>query len=569
MYRLPQITYSISLLLCSTYFTSKPYRNIIVMVLADLGRSINQALNGVVGSSGDVDEAALDTMLNEISKALLKHDVGLAHVAKLKKNVKKEADLSNVPSHQRKRVIQKAVFDELVALVDPTDEASKKEGEAKAVFKPKRGKPGVIMFVGLQGAGKTTTCTKLAVYYQRRGFKTGLVCADTFRAGAFDQLKQNATRAKIPFYGSYTQPDPVQVAREGVSKFKSEGFEVIIVDTSGRHRQEQDLFDEMVQIGGAVKPNQTLMVLDASIGQAAESQALAFKDASNFGAIILTKMDGHAKGGGAISAVAATHTPIAFIGTGEHIYDLESFSAPQFVSKLLGIGDIQGLMEHVQTLKLDQKDTMKNIQEGKFTLRDLRSQMSNIMKLGPLNKVAAMIPGMSQFADQLGGDDSNKRLKGMIFIMDSMTEKELDSDGQVFRDQPTRVVRVAKGSGTAVREVEEVLAQQKVMSGMASKLGGQGGIMDRMKQMQNAKGPQADMMRRRMQQMGQQMGGGAPGGGMPDMSSLLGGGGMPDLSQMANMFGGGGGMPNMGDMMKQMQNNPMMKNMMKQFGGGM
>lgn len=192
-------------------------------------------------------------------------------------------------------------------------------------FRPKKGRSNVIMFVGLQGAGKTTTCTKLASYYHRRGFKTGLVCADTFRAGAFDQLKQNATKAKIPYYGSYTEMDPVKVSKEGVDKFKKEKFEVIIVDTSGRHRQEDALFQEMVEIGQAVKPNQTIMVLDASIGQAAEAQSKAFKESSNFGAIILTKMDGHAKGGGAISAVAATKTPIVFIGTGEHINDLEPF----------------------------------------------------------------------------------------------------------------------------------------------------------------------------------------------------------------------------------------------------
>jgi len=535
-----------------------------IMVLTDLGRSINQALGSVVRSPGDVDDGAVDNMLNEVAKALLKYDVGLVHVAQLKKNVKKAVESENVAAHQRKKLIQKAVFDELVKLVDPSPSNAGEKTEEKAVsnadsvFKPKKGKPGVIMLVGLQGAGKTTTCTKLAVYYKNRGFKTGLVCADTFRAGAFDQLKQNATRAKIPFYGSYTEPDPVAVAAAGVSLFKKDMFDVIIVDTSGRHRQEQDLFDEMVQIGNTVKPQQTLMVLDASIGQAAESQALAFKQASDFGAIILTKMDGHAKGGGAISAVAATRTPIAFIGTGEHIQDLESFAPQQFVSKLLGIGDIQGLMEHVSSLKLDQKGTIKNIQQGIFTLRDLRSQMTNIMKMGPLSKVASMIPGMAQFADQLGGDDSNNRLKNMIFVMDSMTEKELDSDGQIFASQPTRIVRVAKGSGTCVREVEEVLMQQKVMAGMARKMGGGGGLMEKMKQMQNAKGPQAELMRRKMAQMGQ------GGGGMPGMPGMPGGGGMPDLSAL--LGGGGGGMPNMGDMMKMVQNNPMMQNMMKNFG---
>jgi len=153
-----------------------------------------------------------------------------------------------------------------------------------------------------QGNGKTTTCTKLAVYYQKRGFKSCIVCADTFRAGAFDQTRQSATKAKVAYFGSYTETDPVSIAAQGVAKFKRERFDVIIVDTSGRHKQESELFQEMVQIGEAVKPNMTVLILDASIGQAAEAQSRAFKDSADFGAIIVTKMDGHAKGGGAISA---------------------------------------------------------------------------------------------------------------------------------------------------------------------------------------------------------------------------------------------------------------------------
>lgn len=145
---------------------------------------------------------------------------------------------------------------------------------------------------------------QLALYYQRRGFKSCLVCADTFRAGAFDQLKQNAIKARIPFFGSYTETDPAVIAAQGVERFKKERYNVIIVDTSGRHRQEEELFKEMVEIGRAVNPDSTILILDASIGQAAEAQSKAFKESSNFGSIIITKMDGHAKGGGAISAYA-------------------------------------------------------------------------------------------------------------------------------------------------------------------------------------------------------------------------------------------------------------------------
>lgn len=240
------------------------------------------------------------------------------------------------------------------------------------------------------------------MHYQRRGLKTALVCADTFRAGAFDQLKQNATKAKIPFFGSYTETDPAVIAAQGVARFRAERFDVIIVDTSGRHRQEAALFDEMRDIAGAVEPNLTIMVLDGAIGQAAESQSRAFKDAAGFGAIIVTKLDGHAKGGGAISAVAATKTPIIFIGTGEHLHDLERFSPRPFISKLLGMGDIQGLMDKAEEMAIAnpdrQENLMKKFEKGEFTIRDMKEQLSMVMSMGPLGKLASMVPGMSQSA---------------------------------------------------------------------------------------------------------------------------------------------------------------------------
>lgn len=483
-------------------------------------------------------------MIKEIASALLEADVNVRLVQQLRKSIKATVNFKELPpAVNKKRLIQKAVFDELVNLVNPHNEP----------FKPKKGRANVIMFVGLQGAGKTTTCTKLARHYQARGFKACLVCADTFRAGAFDQLKQNATKAKIPYYGSLTETDPAVVAKEGVDKFKKEKFEIIIVDTSGRHRQESALFQEMVDIQHAVTPDETIMVLDASIGQQAESQAKAFKEAADFGAIIITKTDGHASGGGAISAVAATHTPIVFIGTGEHMLDLERFVPKQFISKLLGMGDVAGLVEHVQSLKLDQKDTIKHITEGVFTIRDLRDQLQNIMKMGPLSKMAGMIPGMSNMMQGMDDDEGNAKLRRMLYIADSMTKKELDSDGKIFLDQPERMTRVAKGSGTSVREVEDLLTQQRMMAGMAKKMGGN------MKNMQKAQaamgggrgGNQAAQMAA-MQKRMQSMGGG--GGGMPDIGSLMkmmgggGGGGMPGgmdinamMKQMGGMMGGMGG----------------------------
>lgn len=545
------------------------------MVLADLGTRLHGAWNQLSKASV-IDDKVIDGVLKELCAALLESDVNVKLVASLRTKVKtkvkkslEESEKAGGREANKKNVVQKAVFDELVALVDPGTEP----------YKPVKGKTNVLMAVGIQGAGKTTTCTKLAVHYQRRGFRTCLVCADTFRAGAFDQLKQNATKAKIPFYGSYTETDPVAIASLGVEKFRKERFDVIIVDTSGRHKQESELFEEMVAIGAAVKPDMTLMVLDASIGQAAEGQSRAFKDSADFGAIIVTKLDGHAKGGGAISAVAATKTPIIFLGTGEHLNDLERFAPQPFISKLLGMGDMQGLVEHMQDMARAnpdrQKDLAKKLEQGKFTIRDWREQLSNIMNMGSISKIASMIPGLPAGIMDGNEEEASAKLKRLIFITDAMRADELDSDGSIFvsydkQGNPVglnkRAKRVAKGSGTSLRELEDLLVQARMMAGMAKQAGGQNGWMSAMQKMQAAAGgkplgpngqpspAQIEAMRKAMppelvrklraagpqgaQKMMQDMMGGM--GGMPGMGGGGGMGGMPDMSQLMKMMGGSG-----------------------------
>ncbi|KAG1782581.1 SRP54-type protein [Suillus placidus] len=577
------------------------------MVLADLGRKLNAALSSL-NRAPVVDEKVLDATLKEITAALLESDVNVKLVASLRQKVKVKVKAAIDGSEKskdssRKNLIQKAVFDELVHLVDPGVEP----------YKPKKGQPNVIMAVGLQGNGKTTTCTKLAVYYQKRGFKSCIVCADTFRAGAFDQTRQSATKAKVAYFGSYTETDPVAIAAQGVAKFKKERFEVIIVDTSGRHKQESELFQEMVQIGEAVKPNMTVMILDASIGQAAEAQSRAFKESADFGAIIVTKMDGHAKGGGAISAVAATKTPIIFLGVGEHLHDLDRFSPQPFISKLLGLGDMQGLMEHMQDLATQnpdkQKEMAKKLEEGKLSIRDWREQIQNVMNMGPISKIASMIPGLPQELLQGSDEEGSMRMKRMIYITDSMSSAELDSDGSLFMEmgkdgKPVgltwRVTRVAKGSGTSVREVEELLCQYRMMANMAKQAGGKNGWygsdlrlksdwlsdnrrLQAMQKMQSAAGgrgrgangmptpAQIQAMQRAMppgmlQQMQRQL---RSGGGMQEMMKAMmqgQGGDQFDMEEMQRMMGQmnnglgglgglpgmGGGMPNLADMFKMM-----------------
>ncbi|XP_077861434.1 signal recognition particle subunit SRP54 [Saccoglossus kowalevskii] len=489
------------------------------MVLADLGRKITTALRSLSNATV-INEDVLNSMLSEICRALLEADVNIKQVKKLRENVRSVIDFDEMAAGlNKRRMIQSAVFKELVKLVDPGVKA----------WTPVKGKPNVIMFVGLQGSGKTTTCTKLAYHYQKKGWKTCLICADTFRAGAFDQLKQNATKARIPFYGSYTEMDPVVIAAEGVDKFKKENFEIIIVDTSGRHKQEDSLFEEMLQVSNVTSPDNVIYVMDATIGQACESQARAFKEKVDVASVIITKLDGHAKGGGALSAVAATKSPIIFIGTGEHIDDFEQFKTKPFVSKLLGMGDIEGLIDKVSELNLDDNEELINkLKHGK-------------------KRVQSMIPGFgSDFLSKGNEQESMARLKRLMTIMDSMNDEELDSreGAKLFTRSQGRIQRVARGAGVSVREVQELLSQYQKFAAMVKKMGGIKGLFKGGDMMKNVNPSQMMKLNQQMAKMMDprilhQMGG--IGGLQNMMKQFQGGGGPGGLGGMMGGMGGGGG----------------------------
>ena len=332
-------------------------------------------------------------------------------------------------------------------------------------FTPKKGQPAVVLFVGLQGAGKTTTATKYAYYHAKKGFKPALVCADTFRAGAFDQLKQNATKAKIPFYGSYTETDPARIAAEGVERFKASKCDLIIVDTSGRHKQEASLFEEMRAVSAAVEPSLVVFVMDASMGQAVGEQAAAFRATVDVGAVIVTKTDGHAKGGGALAAVAATRAPIIFLGTGEHTDEFEPFDAKAFVGRLLGRGDLTGFMDKLSDVMPagKEEELMERMTAGAFTLRMMQEQFQYVSKLGPMSSLMGMLPGMGGVMPKAADEASAARIRGWMTLMDSMTAAELDSSDIKMMSQPSRVQRITRGAGRHYMECLELLEQYKTM----------------------------------------------------------------------------------------------------------
>lgn len=232
------------------------------MVLAELGRKITSALQKF-NKTTVINEEAMKQCLKEICNALLGSDIDVRYVMKLRENIMNKFKTEEQEGGNLRVLIKSAVVKELTSLLEVE----------KKPYEPKRGKTNIIMFVGLQGSGKTTTCSKVAYYYKKKGWRVAMVCADTFRAGAFDQLKQNAAKIRVPFYGSYIETDPVTIAEEGVAEFKEEGMEIIIVDTSGRHKQETELFDEMKQVEKAVQPDNIIFVMDSSIGQQCYAQA--------------------------------------------------------------------------------------------------------------------------------------------------------------------------------------------------------------------------------------------------------------------------------------------------------
>ena len=369
------------------------------MVLAELGGKLRESLKRHLTGTKSLGATQLNQLLQDICRALIEADVNVQLVMKLRENIKQKVEKylpddddddddnsSHLkPSARRQqqdlpKLVQRAVVDELTALLQPKHA----NGKPVVAHQLKRHQPNVVLFVGLQGAGKTTTIAKYAAYHQKRGYRCGMVCADTFRAGALDQLKQNATKLRIPFYGSYTEADPVTIARRGVEQFRNDKlvYELIIVDTSGRHKQEASLLEEMQEIAAVVHPDNVVLVVDATQGQAVYDQAQAFHQSVQVGSVIITKLDGHAKGGGALSAVAATHSPVIFTGTGEHFDDFEPFHAESFVGKLMGFGDLRGLVEAMKGDGKQQEELMEKMSKGQFTLRDMYNQFEKILNMG-------------------------------------------------------------------------------------------------------------------------------------------------------------------------------------------
>jgi len=392
-----------------------------------------------------VDKKVIKEFIKEVQKALISSDVNVRLVLEISKRIEDKGLLEKPPGLlDRKEHIIKITYDELTSLLGKGDKINLKKGDK-------------ILLVGIQGGGKTTTAAKLAKYYNKKGFKVGLICADTFRAGAYTQLMQLAEEIKTPFYGDPNEKISLNIIKKGLEILKDK--DVIIIDSEGRNKLDNDLMRDINLVYTEIKPEHVLLVLDGTIGQLAGEQAEAFKKSCNVTGVILTKLDGTAKGGGAISACKTTNAKVYFIGVGEHNNEFEEFDAPRFVSKILGFGDIEGLLEKAQEMEFTDEIT-NYLVKGKFTLNDLYIQIREIKKLGTLNKIVEMLPTGGIKIPKEFMEMQDEKLKIYKFIMDSMTKKEKENPEII---DSKRVARIVGGSGRKEQEVYELLKMYKVM----------------------------------------------------------------------------------------------------------
>ena len=423
-----------------------------IMSLERLGSSLYDALKKVFRASV-VDEATVKELVRDIQRALLQADVNVQLVLGISKRIEERALKEKVPPGiSRREHVIKVVYEELTRFL----------GDKPVPLKVEPGKRKLVMLVGIQGSGKTTAAAKLARYFQKRGLKPALICGDTFRPGAYAQLQQLANRINVPSYGDVKAKDSIKVVNEGLKQFSEK--DVIIVDTSGRHKEEQELIREMKMLEKSIKPDEVMLVIDGTIGQQALAQAKAFNEATPIGSIMVTKLDGSARGGGALSAVAATGAPIKFVGTGEKTEDIEAFVPSRFVGRLLGMGDLETLLDKVREAEISVPEKKaKAILSGKFTLTDMYEQFEALKGMGTFKKLLKMIPGMSYNIPDDMVNMAEGRLEKWRVMIQSMTPEERDNP-KIFN--ASRMKRVAKGSGTNEKEVKELLKQYVMMRRM-------------------------------------------------------------------------------------------------------
>ncbi len=420
-------------------------------MLKGLGNALKKATDKIAGAIF-IDQKLIDSIATDLQRALIQADVDVKLVSNLINKIR-EAGKTKVRGIEKKEHLIKLLHDEIQELIGG------RKQELKLSKKEK------ILFIGLYGSGKTTTIAKIAQYYKKRGKKVCLLGLDVHRPAAPEQLEQLAKKIQVPVFIDKQEKDPIKI----YNKFKNqlEKYDLILIDSAGRDALEQSLITEIKNISKIIKPTQTLLVLAADIGQTAQKQAATFKEACNISGVIITRMDSSAKAGGALTACAETKAPVYFIGTGEHIQDIETFNPRSLISRILGIGDLETLIEKVKSVtdEKKQKQIQKKVEKGEIGLLDVIEQTKSIGSMGGLDKIKSLIPGFGNLKNKLPEnllDEQEKKVKKWEHIVKSMTPEEIKSP-EIMEKQTSRINRVAKGSGTTTTEIRSLLKQYKML----------------------------------------------------------------------------------------------------------
>ncbi|MBL9085497.1 MAG: signal recognition particle protein, partial [Planctomycetales bacterium] len=407
-----------------------------------LQQNLSAAFKSLTGKAKLTDGNMRDG-LKLVEQSLLEADVSLPVVRDFIGRVSEQALGEKVLSALRPtEQLVGIVHQELINLMGPVDHSLHLRGDVS-----------VLMMCGLQGSGKTTTCGKLAKLLMSRGKKPLLVAADLQRPAAIEQLKILGTQLGVPVYTEPGQPDPVAVCQNGVKQAKQVGAEVVILDTAGRLHIDDELMDQLKRIDRRVEPQQVYLVVDGMTGQDAVNSAKAFNEALELDGVIMTKLDGDARGGAALSVKAVTGVPLKFMGTGEHLDALEEFHPDRMAGRILGMGDMLSLVEMAQQ-KVDQDEMAaqeERLRAGKFTLEDFRRMLVQTRRMGPIGKLMGLIPGMGQLKEMMGDADHEGEMRRIGGIIDSMTADERRNPTRII--DPSRRRRIAAGAGVDPSEV--------------------------------------------------------------------------------------------------------------------
>jgi len=428
------------------------------MVLDNISDKLRDSLKKIT-NIGLVDKKAVIELSSDIKKALVSADVNIKLAKDIAQKIRDRGTSEAPPKGltTREHVIN-IVFEELTNFLGKDF----KEIEIKK-------KPTKILLCGLFGSGKTTTAGKLGRYYKKQGKKVAVVQTDTWRPAAYAQLKQLATAMKVDFFGNASAKKPQDIVKEFEKEFSK--YDVVIVDTAGRDALNAELTEEIKAVNKAVNPDEAILVLSGDIGQGAQTQAESFHKNVGVTGVIVTKLDGTAKGGGALTACATTGAQVKFIGVGEKMDAIEEFKPKNFVSRLLGMGDLETLLKKAEAaVDKDKVEKLaKKVTTGKaLSLQDLYDQMEAMQKMGPLSQVMNMVPGMGGAIPKDAMKGQEKKMQVWKYAMDSMTPEEKENPDVM---NASRIERIAKGSGRSERDVRELLKQYKQMKKMMKMVG--------------------------------------------------------------------------------------------------